>query len=63
MFIWVCRFALCTDISMTIGKAQYIGAQYFGSVLLEKLSIEELMNTSWNKLNSLNWAHIVEGTS
>jgi exocyst complex protein 7 len=27
--------------------------EYFGSLRLEKLSIEELMNTSWNKLNSL----------
>jgi exocyst complex component 7 len=28
--------------------------EYFGPLLLEKLSIEELMNTSWNKSNSLN---------
>jgi len=27
--------------------------EYFGSLRLEKLSMEELMNTSWNKLNSL----------
>ncbi|ONM37697.1 Exocyst complex component EXO70B1 [Zea mays] len=37
--------------------------EYFGSLRLEKLSIEELMNTSWNKLNSLikRWNRAMRG--
>jgi exocyst complex component 7 len=46
-----------------INSRQSATDEYFGSLGLENLSIEELMNTSWNRMNSLikrwNWAIMV----